>query len=380
WLSLGTPSGATPGSVSISLTDAALALTASGSPYSASVVVACTSGGCNGRSQTIGVSLVVTATSPQLSLVNDSLAFDTIGSAPQANSQTVGISNTGGGSLGIASVTCGASWCQPSSQISAIGGGSTATINVVADLAGLNAGYYYTNLLVHSSAGNATIPVTFQIAANGTMTLNPAGEKFSLPQGGTAVGETSFFVTITGPNSVSFQAAVSLDAPWLSVTPTSGTASGTKPADLNLVFDQTKVAALAPGTYYATVQITSTGAVNSPQSFEVVLNVTPATTRTTPNLVPGGLLFLTQAGANPPPQTVAIYSGSPNATPYQASASTASNGTWLNVSPSTGSTSSTAPGQATVNVTPGSLKPGIYTGTVNYSYAGAAVRSVNVTM
>jgi uncharacterized protein (TIGR03437 family) len=380
WLTLSTPTGTTPGAISISLTSAALALATSGSPYATTVVVTCTSGACSGRTQNLAVSLTVNATPPQLTLVNDSLSFETIVSSPQATTQTLGISNTGGGSLGIGSVTCGASWCHPAVQASSIGGGSTVTVDVTADPAGLNAGYYYTSLLVHSSAGNASIPVTFQIAANGTLTLAPAGEQFSLPQGGAAVGETSFFVTITGPNAISFNAAVAPGAPWLSVTPSSGTASGTQPADLNLVFDQTQVAALAPGTYYATVQITATGAVNSPQTFEVVLNVTPSTTKTTPNLVPGGLLFLTQAGANPPAQTLAIYSGSPNATPYQAAASTANPGTWLSVSPASGSTSSTAPGQANVTVSPGSLKPGIYTGTVSYSYAGAAVRSVNVTM
>jgi uncharacterized protein (TIGR03437 family) len=381
WLTIGTTTGTTtPGSIPLSLTSAALALPTSGSPYSASVVVTCTSGACNGRTQTVAVSLVVTTTPPQLTLVNDSLSFDTLASAPQASTETFGISNTGGGTLGIASITCGASWCQPSEQVSTIGGGATATTNVTADPTGLDPGYYYTSLLVRSSAGNASIPVTFQIAANGTLTLDPAGEQFSLPQGGAAVGETSFLVTITGAAAVSFNAAVAPGAPWLSVTPSSGTASGTQPADLNLVFDQTQIAALQPGNYYATVEITSTGAVNSPQSFEVVLNVTPPAAKTTPNLVPGGLLFLTQAGANPPSQTVAVYSGSPNATPYQASASTASAGSWLSVSPATGSTSSSAPGQATVTVAPGTLKPGVYAGTVNYSYPGAGVRSVNVTM
>lgn len=380
WVSISSAGGTTPGAISISLTSAALTLATSGSPYSASLVVTCTSPVCSGRTQTVPISLAVTSTPPQLTLVNDSLSFETLASAPQATTETLGISNTGGGSLGIASVTCGASWCQPNAQAGSIGGGSTTNINVTADPTGLNPGYYYTSLLVHSSAGNASIPVTFQISANGTLTLDPAGEQFSLPQGGAAVGETSFLVTITGPAAVSFTAAVSPGAPWLSVTPTSGTASGTQPADLNLVFDQTQVAALAPGTYYATVKITSTGAINSPQSFEVVLNVTPPAAKTTPNLVPGGLLFLTQAGGNPPPQTVAVYSGSPNVTPYEASVSTASNGNWLSVTPTAGSTSSVAPGQATVTVTPGSLKPGTYSGTVNYAYAAAAVRSVNVTL
>jgi uncharacterized protein (TIGR03437 family) len=380
WLGISSSAGNTPGSFAISLTNAALSLAASTTPYQAAVVVTCTTGPCKGNTQTVNVLLTVANLPPQLTLVNDSLAFNTQSSAPTATTQTLGIENSGGGSIGFASITCGAPWCKVGNAADFVGAGATASIPVTADPTGLAAGYYWTDVAIVSSAGSAVVPVTFLIAANGLITLAPAGAEFTLPQGGAAVGDTSITVSVSGTAAVSFNTQVSSSAPWLSVTPTSGTASGTQPANLNLVFDQTKVAALTPGTYYGTVQISSAGAVNSPQSYEVVLNVTAATQRTKPNPVPGGLIFLTQATNTPPAQTVTVYSGSPTAIGYQASASTNTGGNWLTVSPATGSTSSATPATSSVSVKPNGLAPGVYTGSVSYAFSSTAVRSVNVTL
>jgi len=252
---------------------------------------------------------------------------------------------------------------------------------VTANPAGLSAGYYYTDLSIVSSAGNAQVPVTLLIAPNGTIALYPSGVEFNLPQGGQAQGLTSFEVSISGTQAIPFTAAVSPAVPWLTVTQSSQTASGTQPATVNLVFNQSQVSALTAGPYYATVVLKSSTAANSPQSFEVVLNVTPPTQQTTPNPVPGGLLFLTQAGAaTVPPQTVSIYTGSVTTVNYQASAATASGANWLSVSPTVGTTSAGSVGQGTITANPSGLKAGVYTGTVSYQFSATAVRSVNVTL
>ena len=380
WLNVSSTGGNTPGAFSIGLTNAALSLAAATAPYQASIVVTCTTGACAGKAQSVAVSLNVTAQPPQLTLSNNVFAFNTLTSAPQTATQTLAIQNTGGGTIGFASIACGASWCTVSGVPGTLGAGAAASVGITANPAGLSAGYYWTDVSLISSAGSAVIPVTLLIAANGTLSLAPAGAQFTLPQGGQAVGETSLLVDISGSAAVPFNAQVLAGAPWLSVTPSSGTASGTQPADLNLVFDQTQVAALAAGTYYATVQISSAGAGNSPQSFEVVLNVTPATQQTKPNPVPGGLIFLTQAASTPPAQTVTVFSSSPTAIGYQASASTLTGTTWLSVSPATGSTSSAGAAQSSVAVNPAGLTPGVYTGTVSYAFSATAVRSVNVTL
>ncbi len=387
WLSAATPgsntSGATtPGSFAIALTNAALMLSPSGTPYTATVMVTCTSGSCTGSQQTIAVTLTVTNAPAQLSVLTPLLSFNTLTSAPQTTTELLPVSNTGGGAIGFASITCGAPWCTVSGVPATISAGVTAALSVTANPAGLSAGYYYTDLSIVSSAGNAKVPVSLLIAANGTIALSPAGVEFNLPQGGQAEGSTSFQVSISGTQAVAFTAAVSPAVPWLTVTQSSATASGTQPATVNLVFNQSQVAALTAGPYYATVVITSSSnAANSPQSFEVVLNVTPPTQQTTPNPVPGGLIFLTQAGAaTAPPQTVSIYTGSVTSVTYQASAATTGGGNWLSVSPTFGTTSAGSVAQGTITANPSGLKTGVYTGTVSYQFSATAVRSVNVTL
>ena len=381
WLSVTSSGTATPGSFAISLTSAALSLAPAGSPYTASVTATCNSGPCSGKVHTVTVTLAVTNEPAHLTVLTSQLSFNTTAASPQTSTQSLGIENTGGGTIGFASVTCGAPWCTVSGVPSSIGAGVLLELGVTANPAGLSAGYYWTDVSIVSSGGNANVPVTLLIAANGTITLGPAGAEFTLPQGGAAVGNTSFLVSVSGSSPVAFSAAVTTpSASWLSVTTSSGTASGTQPATVNLVFDPVQVAALTAGTYYATVGVSSQTAANSPQAFEVVLNVTPSTQATTPNPVPGGLIYLTQATLTPPAQTVSVYTGSPTPVTYQASASTNNGGNWLTVSPIIGTTSASAVGVSTVTANPAGLAAGVYTGTVSYQFSATAVRSVNVTM
>ena len=120
WLSVSCTGGNTPGSFSIALSGAALSLAAATAPYQASVVVTCTVSVCAGTTQTVNVSLSVTALPPQLTLSTDSLSFNTITSAPQTATQTLAIQNTGGGTSdsprspaeprGARSAECRARW------------------------------------------------------------------------------------------------------------------------------------------------------------------------------------------------------------------------------------------------------------------------------
>jgi len=379
WISAGS-GGATPGVMAIGLTAAAQSLAASNTPYAANVVVTCTSGACAGNSQSLAVTLTVTNPPPQLSVQAIPLSFNTQSSAPQATSASLNVSNTGGGSIGFASIACGAPWCTITGIPGALGPGQSAVLNITADPTGLAAGYYYSSLAIVSSAGSASVPVTFNIAPNGVISLGPAGAAFSLPQGGELGQSNSFLVDITGSTPISFTAAVQPGAPWLRLTSGGGSASGTSPGVVSYGFDRDQVAALAPGAYYGEIQLTAGGASNSPQSFEVVLYVTPASTPTTPDLSPGGLIFLTQAASAPPVQVITVSTTSPNSTNFQASASTSTGGNWLSVTPTTGSTIAGTPAAANVSVNPSGLNPGVYKGLVNFALSPTAVRSVNVTL
>jgi uncharacterized protein (TIGR03437 family) len=383
WLAVSAGSGVTPGVISVGLSNQAMTLTSAGSPYTARLTVSC-GGACSGGPQTVTVSLNVTSLPPQLTVSNDSLAFTTTAAAPQAASQSLGIRNTGGGTLGIASATgCGASWCRISAVPGSVAAGATAFATVTADPAGLAAGYYLTSATVVSSAGSASIPVSLFVAKNDSLGLAPSGDNFTIPAGSPAsIAPMSFLVTSAGTAPTTWSASVISGGPWLRLQGTgSGTASSGQPGSVSYAIDPATAAGLAVGTYYGTIRLTSPTAVNSPLDFQVVLNIAAQGELPKPYPSPAGLVFSGLAGGSAPaPGMVGVYASSTMPVSYQASASTADGGAWLTVTPAQGSTSAGATAQSTVSVNTGGLAPGVYYGGVSYAFEASAVRTVNVTL
>jgi uncharacterized protein (TIGR03437 family) len=384
WLSV-SAGGTTPGAFTVALTSAASSLAASTTPYRTTISVACLAPSpCAGNAQSVAVSLLVSTVAPQLTSLTNLLSFTTSSANPQTTTQGLTVQNTGGGTVTITSVTCGQTFCVAGAAPAPLGGGATATINIQANPAGLGAGYYFTAVTIVSSAGTITVPVTFYIAAGSSLTLSPSGIQLAMPAGGVAADpDTSFLVDVSGgaspTSTVAFTAVVLPGAPWLNLGTTSGSSTGNTPGVVNFSINQAAAAALTPQTYYGTIRVTAAGAVNSPQDFQVVLNVTAANAPQTPNPTPAGLIFIF-SGTTPPAQVDKVFASSVTPVPYQASASTTSGGSWLSVSPATGTTSASAPAQTNVSVNPAGLAAGVYQGTVSYSLAAAAVPTVNVTL
>jgi uncharacterized protein (TIGR03437 family) len=379
WLNV-SRGGATPGSFNASLTNAALSLAASDTPYETTVVVACTaSSPCAGNSLSVRVLLQVTAAPPLLTFINDLLSFKTTAENPQSSVQSLGIQNTGGGTIDITSATCPAVWCKVGSTPRSLASGVVGSLTITTDPTGLAPGYYYSNLTIVSNVGTTVVPVTFFIASITGINLSPAGVQFTMPEGGTAaLPETSFRITISG-SPLRWDAQILPGAPWLQLGPHINPADGS-PGIVNFSVDKTIAASLTPKAYYGTIRITSHGAANTPQDFQVILNVTAATGKQRPDPAPAGLVFVSSAdGATPPPQTVQIFASSVPPVTYQASAATTSGDSWLSVSPTIGTASVSSPGKATVTVDPTGLAPGVYHGSVSYSSSATGVRSVNVT-
>jgi uncharacterized protein (TIGR03437 family) len=384
WLSI-TPGDTTPGAFTVSLTSAASSLAASATPYHTAISVACMAPSpCAGSVQSVSVSVLVSTVAPELTALTDLLSFTTPSANAQTTTQSLGLQNAGGGSITVTAVTCGQPFCSVGAAPATLGAGATGSITVQANPAGLSAGYYFTAVTIVSSAGTITVPVTFLIAGSPSLVLEPAGVLLTMPAGGVAANpNTSFLVAVTGSASptasVAFTAALLPGAPWLNLATTSGTSTGNTPGAVSYSINQTAAAALASGAYYGTIRISAAGAMNTPQDFQVVLNVTAANAPPTPNPTPGGLIFLT-SGATPAPQIDQVFASSVTAVAYQASAQTASGGSWLSVSPATGTTSASAPAQTSISVNPAGLAAGVYRGSVSYSLAAAAVPTVNVTL
>jgi uncharacterized protein (TIGR03437 family) len=384
WLSV-SPGGTTPGAFTVSLTSAASSLAASTTPYQTTISVACLApSACAGNTQPVAVSLLVSTIPPALTALTDLLSFTTSSTNPQTTTQALGLQNAGGGSITFTSVTCGQPFCVAGVAPASLGAGATATITVQANSAGLSAGYYFTALTIVSSAGTITVPVTFFIATNPSLVLDPSGVLLVMPAGGVAANpDTSFLVNVSGAasatSSVAFTAAVLPGAPWLSLATTSASSTENTPGAVGYSINATAAAALTPQAYYGTIRVTSAGAMNSPRDFQVVLNVMAANAPQTPYPTPAGLIFIS-SGTAPAPQIDKVFVSSVAAVPYQASAATASGGSWLSVSPATGTTLAAAPAQTSIAANPAGLAAGVYRGSVSYSLAAAAVPTVNVTL
>ncbi len=390
WLSVtggGAAGGTTPGFLSVALTSAASSLAASATPYQATIAVTCMAPSpCAGSSQTVTVSLFVTANPPGLT-VPGLLSFSTSSTNPEPTTQSFVIQNAGGGIIGFASIACPATWCDVANSFQIpVTNGPTANVSVTADPTGLSPGYYYTNLTITTAFGVNTVPVTFFIAANSTLALLPAGVQLIMPAGGVAANpNASFLVSASSTSPLAWTAAVLPGAPWLNLATTSGGSTGAAPGAVSFSINQTAAAALTPQVYYGTIRISSAAVVNSPQDFEVVLDVTAATAPQAPNPSPAGLLFIVTAAngpssAAPPPQIDRLFVSSATPLSYQASASTADGNPWLSVNPATGTTSAASPAQSSVTVSPAGLAAGVYHGSVSYALASAAVPTVNVTL
>jgi len=368
WLDV-TSGTTTPGSLAVSLDPQALSLAASATPYQTSIIVTCVAPSpCAGSAQTIAVSLSVTAPPPQLSITGGLLSLSTTNSAPTSGS--FGIQNAGGGTLAITSITAADGWASISRVPASLASGPPQQITVTANPAGLAAGYYLTTVTVVSSAGSANIPVGLLVAQNLTMNLNPAGTQLHM-QAGSAPGSTngSFLLSVSGLSTINWSASVLTGANWLSVTTASGTASSATPGTVGFAIDPVAAAALSAQAWYGTIRVTSPDIVNSPQDFEVVLNISDSSDGISPDPEPAGLVFISNGAAAVPPQTVQVHAGSTAAIPYQASVSTTDGAAWLSVSPGNDNTSAASPAQSTVSVNPATLAPGVYRGGVSYAFS-----------
>ena len=177
--------------------------------------------------------------------------------------------------------------------------------------------------------------------------------------------------------SLSFTLTGTVNSPangnWLSFTPATNMTPG-------LTIVSVHPAGLAPGNYSATI----TGVAQAPagitggnltDQLTVYLKVlqNPAIHLSTKFLRFTSSTTQTPPSPSPLSQTVTFETRSTTGYPFTATAATASGGSWLSVSPSSGT--ATNGGTITVSVIPSviaSLTPGFYTGEVQVNFSGGA--------
>jgi hypothetical protein len=294
---------------------------------------------------------------PALAVSPSSLAFSGTQGAASPAAKTIDIANTGAGSLDW-TATDDAAWL----SVAPSSGSGARSVTVTPDTTGLAAGTYTANVTI-SAAGatgsprvvTVSLTVAPPVSAPG-LGVAPGSLAFTGTQGGADPAAKTLDVSNTGGGTLSW--TVADDAPWLDVTPASGTNAGT-------ITVSPSISGLSAGTRTATVTITAAGATGSPKAIPVTLTIDPPPLPPTLVVAPATLAFsATQGAATVDTKAVNVTNGGGGTLAFTASA----NVSWLTVSPA----SDNAP--RTVSVTPSTagLVPGTYTGTVTISAPGVS--------
>ena len=331
-------------------------------------------------STTIAVTFTVASSKSQSLGINvPSISFTaTQGSSPVV--QSFQITNTGSGSLPFTATIAsrGGSWLSLSAQSGTATPAIPASLSVTATPGSLAPGTYNGAITIAGAGSSVTVLVTLSISApSGTLLTSQNALTFNaVSQGGIPLPQ-SFGILNTGQGSLNWTASSTTlsGGNWLQLSSTSGAVQ--RPfLDVSTMSASVNPAGLAMGTYYGKIQIASTGAVNSPQSLTVILNVLPAGTNLGPQIYPNGLIFTGVAGANPSSQNVMVGNTAAGSNSYQSSTIGP-----LSFLPTNADIQPNQP--TTLHVYPdfSALGPGIARGTVTLQFAdGSPSQAINVLM
>jgi hypothetical protein len=256
WLTLSPASGTGNGAVTLTATTGTL----TAGSYSGTVTMSAT--GASPVPVPVTFTVATAPVPPAIGASPTSLSFAATQSGANPATQTVTISNTGGGTLNWSAIP-NTTWLAIS-PASGTGNG-TATVSVTTGI--LTAGSYNGNITLSATgASNMTIPVTFTVTAAATISLSPTNLTYAATQGGT--NPVSQTVALTNAGGV-VNWTVSDSASWLSVSPASGSSSST----LTAAADTT---GLSTGTYNGTITASATGSLS--KTVAVTLTVNAPTT------------------------------------------------------------------------------------------------------
>ena len=248
--------------------------------YSANVFLAATSASNSPQIVSVTFTVAPSTLPPGIALSASSRTFAATQGGTNPASQSVAITNSGGGtlsglSLGTITYGAGASGWLTGATLNTTT--APATLTLQTSTGTLVAGSYSASVPVLSAlASNSpqTVNVTFTVtAATPAIALTPASRSFAATQGGANPASQTVTITNSGGGTLSGLSVGTITygagaSGWLTGASLNTT---TAPATLTL---QPSIGSLATGSYTATVPVLSALASNSPQTVSVTLNVT----------------------------------------------------------------------------------------------------------
>lgn len=379
WLGVSPPSGTAPGAITPILNASVLVSLATGT-YQGSITITPIAS-VNNTPIVVPVTLTVLPT-PPVTANPASLIFNVQqGGTNNIASQTLTISTTPGQQLNFSvqgTVTSGTNWITlnpTSGNINATTG--TAQVAVGYNLNVLTVGNTYHGTITLFTAGGTppttNIPVTLNYSASPLLNVPSNTLNFLYQLSGSAPADQTVNVTATS-GTLAYAISQSGNSSWLSV-PNAGSTSAPFTVHVN-------PAGLTPGSYTATINVTSAVAGSTPQQIPVVLKVSNDPFISI-NVDPtAGMTFPFQIGQTAPaPQTLSISSSTGLPLNYTATPATTSCGNWLLLNglanPITGTTngSTISVSIATAGLTAGTCNGSISVAATVTSTGSAAVNS-----
>jgi len=312
-------------------------------------------------------------TSPVIWVNTFSFSFSATEQGPNPSSQTLLVKNSGSGTLNYTIAddadTYDVDWLTitPSSGTS---NGQinehTVTINK-AGMPGRNKDYKAKIIVSSPEAPNSpqTIDVSLKIAKEmpPKIAVSPNAFSFAGKQGSVS-NPSSQTLKVKNDGEETLNYTISDDATWLDVNPKNGTAAQGEENSHTVIVD---ISGLAEGTYTGKITITDDNASNSPMTVTVTLNVTkqpPPEIQVSPT----SLSFSAkEGGTNPSSQSISIKNSGQGTLNYTIS----DDGSWLEVNPSSGSSSGeTRTHRVSVNIS--GLSEGSYQAEITVSDANAS--------
>jgi hypothetical protein len=294
--------------------------------------------------------------------------------------------NTPAGPNQQATPTANANWLSISQTSGVVQPGASTSIKITAQQSDLLPGTY-TNMLVFSANGALNSPqnvnVSFTVQSPCSLALSAGSLSFTaVAKGSNPSNQTLNLAATPGcSGAVAWQATSSTR--WLTITPANGQLSGSAGKTTTVGVN---ISGLAPGTYNATISLTT---AQSTQSVSVTLMVQnpPPPTAPVMGASPLNLNFTAVQGqANPPGQTVTIVNTGGSSLLWHTTVNSLAS-SWLGASPTGGTIAAGQTGQVTVDVNASSLTPGTYVGQMvlsgtdaNNAAAGGSPQTITVNL
>jgi len=215
-------------------------------------VVTVTAPGAKTASVPVTVTVTAAPVPPSLGATPSSLTFTALQGGGDPATQTLNISNTGGGTLNW-NASDNATWL----TLSPTSGSGNGSISANVALGNLSVGTHNALITVTAGGTTRTVQVTLTVST-ASLTVTPGNLTFTATQGAANPSAQTITLGSTGTWTATHNAS------WLSLSPASGTKNGTIVASVNTT-------SAKPGNNTATITVTG-GGLTKTASVTLTLN------------------------------------------------------------------------------------------------------------